>query len=63
MEKGGMFCFIVGLLMTAFGVGGIEQSIETADLIAGIFLAALGCGVMACGVLMIKVTEGYYRNL
>lgn len=58
-EKYGMFCVIVGLITTALGVGGVEQSLDDAGLFAGALVSLVGCGIMGCGVLMIRQSEEY----
>jgi hypothetical protein len=56
-EKSAMFLVITGLIITMFGAGGIENSIETVDLLQSIAVAIVGLAVMGCGVLAIKVAE------
>jgi len=56
-EKSAMFLVITGLVLTMFGVGGIENSIETAELLQSVAVAVLGLGVMGCGVLAIQVQQ------
>ena len=53
-EKQGMFVFVVGLLVTLLGTGGVENSISNADLLTSVLVAATGLGCMYCGTLMIK---------
>jgi len=50
-QKESMFLFVVGLLLTGFGVGGVEQSITNLQLIGSTLVAVLGLGVMYCGTL------------
>ncbi len=52
-----LFLVITGLVLTMFGVGGIENSIETAELLQSVAVAVLGLGVMGCGVLAIQVQQ------
>jgi len=52
--KSSTFLIFTGLLLTFGAVGGIEQD---GPLLEGILLAILGLSTMACGVLMLKVTE------
>jgi hypothetical protein len=54
-QKESMFVFIVGLIFTGFGVGGVENSITNAELISSTLVAILGLGVMYCGVQGIKI--------
>jgi hypothetical protein len=56
-EKSAMFLVITGLIITMFGAGGIENSIQTVDLLQSIAVAIVGLAVMGCGVLAIKVAE------
>lgn len=50
----GMVAFIVGLLGAAFGVGGVENSVETADLIASVGVAVTSLMLMYLGTLLIR---------
>lgn len=52
--KLGMTAVIVGIVGAGFGVGGVENSIETADLVASIGLALTSLMLMQLGVWMIK---------
>ncbi len=52
--KLGFIAFIVGLVGAGFGVGGVENSVETADLIASIGVAATSLMLMQMGVWLIK---------
>jgi hypothetical protein len=56
-EKSAMFLIITGLILTMFGVGGVENSIETVDLLQSIAVAIVGLAVMACGALAIRVQQ------
>jgi len=56
-ERSAMFLVITGLIITMFGAGGIENSIQTVDLLQSIAVAIVGLAVMGCGVLAIKVAE------
>ena len=53
-EKQGMFVFLVGLLVTAFGVGGVENSITNTELLKAVAVAITGLGSMYCGSEMIR---------
>jgi len=53
-EKQGMFVVIVGMIITAFAVGGVENSITDSELLQSVLVAVTGLGCMACGTLMIK---------
>lgn len=52
--KLGMIAVIVGILGAGFGVGGIENSIETRDLLASIGVAVTSLMLMYLGVLLVK---------
>lgn len=52
--KLGFIAFILGLVGAGFGVGGVENSTETADLIAGIGVALTSLMLMYIGTLLIK---------
>ena len=56
-ERSAMFLVITGLVMTMLGVGGVENSFETVELMQSIAVAIVGLAVMACGVLAIKVAQ------
>jgi len=56
-ERSAMFLVITGIILTMFGVGGIENSIETAELLQSVAVSVLGLGVMGCGVLAIQVQQ------
>jgi len=56
-EKSAMFLVVTGLVIAMFGAGGIENSIQTVDLLQSIAVAIVGLAVMGCGVLAIKVAE------
>ena len=53
-EKQGMFVFLVGLILTAFAVGGVENSVTDTELVGAVLVALVGLGSMFCGTLMIK---------
>ncbi len=56
-EKQAMFVFIVGLLVTMLGVGGVENSITNTELLQSLAVAVTGLGCMYCGTVMIKRAE------
>lgn len=56
-EKSAMFLVVTGLLLTMAGVGGVENSIETAELLQSLAVAVIGLGTMGCGVLAIRVQQ------
>jgi hypothetical protein len=49
------FLLAVGFLLTLGGVGGIEQSLATADLFGAMLIAIVGLGMVQCGILAHKV--------
>jgi len=53
-EKQAMFVFVVGLILTMFAVGGVENSITNTELLTSVLVAATGLGCMFCGTVMIK---------
>ncbi len=53
-EKQGMFVFVVGMILTMFAVGGVENSITNTELLQSLAVAVTGLGCMFCGTLMIK---------
>ena len=53
-EKQGMFVFVVGLILTIFAVGGVENSITNTELLQSLAVAVTGLGCMFCGTVMIK---------
>lgn len=53
-QKIGAVAFIVGLVGAGFGVGGVENSIETSQLIASVGVAVTSLMLMYMGTLMIK---------
>jgi hypothetical protein len=56
-EKSAMFLVITGLVMTMAGVGGVENSIETVDLLQSLAVSIVGLAVMGCGALAIRVQQ------
>lgn len=58
-----MTLFITGLILTMFGVGGIEHSIDNAGLFAGVAASAVGMLIMYAGTLAMRVNEStdYYE--
>ena len=49
----------VGFMLAFGGVGGVENSQDSAQLLASTVLAVIGCGLMYCGVLGLKGSEYY----
>ncbi len=52
--KLGMIAVILGIVGTGFGVGGVEASITTAELITSIGVALTSLMLMQLGVWMVK---------
>jgi hypothetical protein len=51
--------FIFGLILTMFGVGGVENSVTDSELLAGVAVSALGLGIMYSGTLALRVADYY----
>ena len=51
----------LGFLMTAFGVGGVENSITDSELLGSMLVSITGLAIMYCAVTALKVSE-YYDN-
>jgi hypothetical protein len=49
----------LGFLLTAFGLGGIEQSITNSELFASMLVSVTGLCIMYCAVAALKVSEYY----
>jgi len=56
-ERSAMFLVITGLVTVMFGVGGVENSFTTGELLQGLAVAVTGLGIMGCGVLAIQVRQ------
>ena len=56
-ERSAMFLVIAGLVLAMLGVGGIENSIETVELLQSIAVSIVGLAVMGCGALAIRVQQ------
>lgn len=48
------FMFFTGLMVTMFGVGGIEQSITDLELLQSIGVSVTGLGILWCSTLMMR---------
>ena len=53
----GMFIFIVGLIVTMFGVGGIENSLNDVMLLGAVLISLGGCLIAWVGTVMIRHDE------
>ena len=49
-----MFMFMLGLLITMFGVGGVENSITNTELISALAVSAVGLAIMYVGTLAVR---------
>ena len=49
----------LGFLLTAFGVGGVENSITDGELLGSVVVSITGLAIMYCGVAALKVSEYY----
>ena len=52
-----MFLVITGLITVMFGVGGVENSFTTGELLQSVAVSVAGLGIMGCGVLAIRVQQ------
>ena len=50
---------ILGFLLTAFGVGGIENSISDNELFGSMIVSITGLAIMYCAIAALKVSEYY----
>ena len=57
----GILAFL-GFLLTAFGVGGIENSINDSELFGAMVVSITGLAIMYCAVAALKVSEYYDRR-
>ncbi len=56
-----MIMFTLGLLITAFGVGGVEASLSNSELIASVLVSGTGLLIMWVGTLGMRAGEYYDR--
>ena len=49
----------LGFLLTAFGVGGIENSINDGELFGAMVVSITGLAIMYCAVAALKVSNYY----
>ena len=52
--KLGMIAVVTGIVGAGFGVGGVENSIETQDLIASVGVAVTSLMLMYLGTLLVR---------
>jgi hypothetical protein len=53
-ERSAMFLVVTGLLLTAAGVGGVENSITDTELLSSLAVSIVGCGIMWAGTLGLR---------
>lgn len=53
-EKSTFFVVMLGLILTMFGVGGVEHSTTNAELLSSLAVSVLGVSLMGLGVLALK---------
>lgn len=51
--------FMFGLVLTMFGVGGVENSLTDTELLASVAVSALGLAIMYAGTLALRVSDYY----
>lgn len=51
------FMFAVGLVTTAFGVGGVEHSLTNTELLQSIAVSVTGLGILWCSTLMLRAEQ------
>lgn len=51
------FMLFTGIVTTMLGVGGVENSLTTVELLQSLAVSVVGLGIMYCTVLMIKQDE------
>lgn len=54
-----MFIFVVGLIVTLFGVGGIESSITDQELAQSVIVALVGLLITWVSTLALRVSDRY----
>ena len=54
----GILAFL-GFLLTAFGMGGIENSINDGELMGSMLVSITGLAIMYCAIAALKVSEYY----
>ena len=56
----GILAFL-GFLLTAFGMGGIENSINDGELMGSMLVSITGLAIMYCAIAALRVSD-YYDN-
>jgi hypothetical protein len=51
--------FMFGLIMTMFGVGGVENSVANADLLSSVAVSVVGLALMYCATTAMQVSSYY----
>ena len=54
-----MCLFVFGLILTMFGVGGVENSITNPELLTALAVSVLGLALMYAGTLALKTSDYY----
>jgi hypothetical protein len=60
-QTAGILGFL-GFLLTAFGLGGIENSINDGELLGSMVVSITGLAIMYCAVAALKVSDYYDRR-
>lgn len=58
-EKSAMFLVFTGLILTAFGVGGVENSITDTELASSLAVSVVGTLIMWAGTLGLRNSDLY----
>jgi hypothetical protein len=58
-ERSALFLLVTGFFLTAFGVGGIESSLDDAGLLAGVAVSTVGLLIMWAGTLGLRRSDVY----
>jgi hypothetical protein len=58
-QTAAMFLVFTGLVLTLFGVGGVENSLTNTELLTAVAVSVVGLGTMWCGVLGLRSAEYY----
>lgn len=56
-----MFLFVMGMILTLFGVGGMEASVTDSELAQSLVVAGLGLLLAWVATLALRVSEHYDR--
>jgi len=57
-----MFLVITGMILTMFGVGGVENSITNTELLGALAVSVVGLLIMYAGTVAIRVSDYYDRG-